>query len=349
MPRVRSEHRGGRRAAAAAVVALLLALMGSGSAEAADLRVVAQTVDAGSRATVVVQAPTPPQASPAVPVTFSVLRAGHPLPPSDLVVNANLSVGIVIDPVTAAGQVQGDDLQEKLSGAAQLIMRLPQGSSGTLVSATNNAPQVLAPLSADPSSVVAGLARVRATSVAPVADMLALAANQLAGAPAGPHVIIMLTSRPVPSYEYLADETSLLAGAGTILDVVQYAGLDLGWELAAAKTGGETRLSDGAAGAATYDRVAQSLSGLHQLRFPFAHPRSDLVQLRVLIGGETMSTTLSLSAPAERRATLILGLKPAEAVLLLAAVVAVGIAYGYRHRRPPTRGARPRPAPRATP
>jgi hypothetical protein len=237
----------------------------------------------------------------------------------------SLSVALVID--TASG-LTSQELAAAQSGAADFLLRLPDGAH-TMVVGAGGEPQVVAPLSERRAEALSAISALRAGGSAATNAGTILAARSLESAPPGPRVIIVYAGGPDeqdPSVEQLSEA---VLQANAVVNVIP-AGAESIWPTVVDRTGGVVLPPTGAADLAqSYGRLAAMLGDQYLVTFQAPGELPAVAQVAFQRGDQEYSTVVNLpdadteqAAPTEGRG--IVGLVPlVVAGLIVLAVLAL--------------------------
>jgi hypothetical protein len=261
----------------------------------------------------------------------------------------SLSVALVID---TSSDLTAQELAAVQNGAAEFLVRLPQGAGVAVIGAASE-PQVVASLSADRAEALSAITALRAGGSGVAAAGAMVAADSLRSAPPGPHAIVVYAhgaDENGPSVEQLS-EAALQANA--VVNVIP-TGADSTWSSVVDRTGGVVLPPTGAADIAqAYRRLATMLDAQYLVTFQVPDDLPLEAQVTFQSGDQEYRTVVDLpdadtsgeaaEQPTGRGSVVLFGL--VLLVLVLALVLQV-----FRTRRgasvasgPPAAAAPPQP------
>ena len=201
------------------VLFLLLASHPAGAAADA-LRVVAVHTASAPRVSMVVEPPVTPPQNGSAAGSCSVTIYGTPVDTTVTdMASDDLSVAVVID--TASG-LTSQELAAVQSGAAEFLLRLPDGAHTIVVEAADQ-PEVIAPMSEHRAEALSAISALRVGGSPATMAATMLAAQSLQSAPPGPRAIIIYTQGLDEPGE-LADRVRLsqaVSHSEAVLNVIQ--------------------------------------------------------------------------------------------------------------------------------
>jgi hypothetical protein len=239
----------------------------------------------------------------------------------------SLSVALVID---TASDLTPQELAAVQSGAAEFLLRLPEGAQIMVVGAGGQ-PQVIAPLNADRAEALSAISALEVGGSAATNAGTILAAKSLESAPPGPRAIIAYTHGPDengPSVEQLSEA---VLQADAVVNVIP-AGAESSWPSVVDRTGGLVLPPTNAENIVqSFGDVAATLDDQYLVTFEAPGELPAVAQVAFQTGDQKYSTVVDLpdadtgqAAPTEGRGIVgVVSLVVAGLVLIGLAVAAL--------------------------
>jgi hypothetical protein len=290
---LRSRDRGStfRLIAFNAVGIVLFLLWGSNPvATAADeLRVIAVHTASAPRVSMVVEPPVTPSQNGSATESFSVSIDGRPVATTvSPMASGDLSVALVID---TASRITSQELAAVQSGAAEFLLRLPDGAH-TMVVAAAGEPQVVAPLSARRAEALSAVSALRGGGSRATMAATMLAAQSLESAPPGPRAIIVYTHGP--DRQALPIRLSqAVRHSEAVLNVIR-TGTDVLWPSVVDQTGGGVVTTTAENIVQTFGDVAAMLGEQYLVMFEAPDELPAVAQVGFQTDDQEYSTVVSL-------------------------------------------------------
>ena len=292
------------------------------------------------RVSVVVAAPPSLRGQTVTSNELSVTVDGEPVPTTVTpLASSRLSVALVID---TGSDVTAEELAAVQSGATEFLLRLPQGARTVVVDAGPN-PEVVAPLSPEPSDALSAVSVVRTGGSSSAAAGVLLAAEALRAAPPGPRAVIVY-AHGVDDHGVLAEQLSQAALEAEAVVNVVLTGVDQFWEWVVDRTGGTVVRTGASQVVQSYADLATALGDQYLLAFkaPGELPTVANVVLQtgnqeyrsdVLISPNT-STAGDAQGQSSKPSPAVTKLGPIVLILLVGiALTALGVFLYVRHAR----------------
>jgi hypothetical protein len=312
------------------------------AAAAADaFRVIAVHTASAPRVSMVVQPPvTPPNGSAAE--SCSVTIYGTPVETTVTeMASGDLSVAVVID---AASGLTSQELAAVQSGAAEFLLRLPDGAHTVVVAAAGR-PEVIAPLSEHRAEALSAISTLRVGGSPATMAATMLAAQSLQSAPPGPRVIIIYT-QGLDEPGQLADRVRLsqaVSHSEAVLNVIQ-TGTDTLWPSVVDQAGGVVVTTNAGDIVQSFADSAATLDDQYLVTFEAPGALPAVAQVTFHTGDQEYTTVVNLpdTGPAPAAATESSEGSPDRGVPWLVAPLVAGLAltalavflHRARQRRP---------------
>jgi hypothetical protein len=219
----------------------------------------------------------------------------------------SLSVALVID---TASDLTAQELAAVQSGAAEFLLRLPDGAH-TMVVAAGGEPQVVAPLSADRAEALSAISALRAGGSRATSAATRLAAESLQSDAPGPRVIVVYAGGPDENGPSVVQLSEAVLQADAVVNVIP-AGAESIWPSVVDRTGGVVLPPTGAADLAqSYGRLATMLTGQYLVSFQVPGELPTVAQVVFQTGDQEFTTVVYLpdtdtrqAAPTQGRGTV---------------------------------------------
>lgn len=260
------------------------------------VRVVARERAAAGGMTLTVSVPGAPRAAALPPSAFEVSVDGRPTATTvQPVAPAGQNLAVVVD--TSADATRAD-LQTAGNGLTELVLQLPTGSRVAVIGTAG--PALIQPMTADVTTAVKALDRVRVAGTSAPGAALRLAAQQVASAPRLHRAVLVNGSGTVDQKEQEVIDATLSAQmAGTPVSLVGNGtpGSDA-LRSALTTTGGAVYTVSAGAPLTAYDALAADFANQYRLTFP-APATSAAVTVRVNAPGVagSVATTVDPQLP----------------------------------------------------
>jgi len=260
------------------------------------VRVVARERAAAGGMTLTVSVPGAPRAAALPPSAFEVSVDGRPTATTaQPVAPAGQNLAVVVD--TSADATRAD-LQTAGNGLTELVLQLPTGSRVAVIGTAG--PALIQPMTADVTTAVKALDRVRLAGTSAPGAALRLAAQQVASAPRLHRAVLVNGSGTVDQKEQEVIDATLSAQmAGTPVSLVGNGtpGSDA-LRSALTTTGGAVYTVSAGAPLTAYDALAADFANQYRLTFP-APATSAAVTVRVNAPGVagSVATTVDPQLP----------------------------------------------------
>jgi hypothetical protein len=326
-------------------VGLLLAVLitslpasATGEATANELQVVAVHTGAAPRLSVVIEAPPGLGDQALTSDDVSVTVGGKPVVATVTpLASRGLSVALVID---TGSDVTALELAAVQSGATEFLLRLPRGAH-TLVVDAGWEPEVVAPLSPQPSAALSAISAARTSGRSSAQAGVLLAAEALQAASPGPRAIIVCTPG-IDDHGVLAERLSqAVLHAEAVVNVI-LTGADPIWEWVVDRTGGTVVRTGASQVVQSYTDLATALGDQYVLAFkpPGGSPttaevtvRSGEQEYRGVITFPTASTTGDVDGQSSEPWPAVGNLGPIILILAGIALTVLGVVVYVRHAR----------------
>jgi len=236
------------------------------------------------------------QPLPAAPLDVSNLHAtaGNTTLPVTMtpVLSFRTAVSVVVDASTAGA----DALQRSgLSGVTNLLLQLPP-ESRTAVIADRRPPMVVAPPGQGIAADLDALEALRPDGDRATSDALALAVRQLPPAEAFSSVVVLYTGASDAGGPTAAALGQRLRQAHAVLAVADTSRDPQYWRDVSTLTGGLDLHIQAGDAIPAFDALADALRARYKVIFPRPTGAIDRVDLRFTVGGQQLTTAVSLPA-----------------------------------------------------
>jgi von Willebrand factor type A domain len=281
-------------------------------------RVISVQTASASEISMVLELP-PVQQDTGVAPEVSVTFDGRPVTTTVAPMAARtLTVALVMD---TAADMTAEALQAAKSGAAEFLLRLPQGSR-TMVIASGDDPRIVAPLSDKPADALSAVSALQPGGMRSTTAATLLAAQDLATAPLGPRAIVVYTNGPDEHAVSVEQLSQAVSRAGAVLSVIQTSGDNDSWSQVVDRAGGEVLRTATVNLVQSYGDLATALGDRYIVEFEAPGELPGVAQVAVRTGEVESTTTVAMprdaAQPSER--------EQAGGQLRLIAIVLVGLA-----------------------
>jgi von Willebrand factor type A domain len=281
-------------------------------------RVISVQTASASEVSMVLELP-PVQQDTEVAPEVSVTVDGRPVTTTVAPMAARtLTVALVID---TAADMTAEALQAAKSGAAEFLLRLPEGSR-TMVIASDDDPRIVAPLSDKPADALSAVSALQPGGMRSTTAATLLAAQDLATAPLGPRAIVVYTNGPDEHGVSVEQLIQAVSRAGAVLSVIQTSGDNDSWSQVVDRAGGEVLRTATVNLVQSYGDLATALGDRYIVEFEAPGELPGVAQVAVRTGEVESTTTVTMprdaAQPSER--------EQAGGQLRMIAIVLVGLA-----------------------
>lgn len=275
---------------------LFLLLASHPAAAAADeFRVIAVHSASAPRISMVVETPVTPPENGSAAESCSVTIYGKPIDTTVReMASGDLSVALVID--TASG-LTSQELAAVQSGAAEFLLRLPDGAH-TMVVAAAGQPEVVAPLSEHRAEALSAISALRVGGSRATMAATMLAAQSFESAPPGPRAIIVYT-QGLDEQGELADRVRLsqaVMHSEAILNVIQ-TGTDTLWPSVVDQAGGGVVTTNAEDIMESFGDLAATLGDQYLVTFEAPGELPAVAQVVFRTGDQEYRTVVNLPDP----------------------------------------------------
>jgi hypothetical protein len=280
-------------ASAAVGFVLFLLLASHPAAAGADaFRVIAVHTASAPRVSMVVEPPVTPPQNGSAAESCSVTIYGKPVDTTVReLASGDLSVALVID--TASG-LTSQELAAVQSGAAEFLLRLPDGAH-TIVVAAAGQPEVIAPLSEHRAEALSAISALRVGGSPATMAATMVAAQNLESAPPGPRVIIVYTQGLDEPGE-LADRVRLsqaVLDSEAVLNVIQ-TGTETLWPSVVDQAGGVVVTTNAGDIVQSFGDLAATLGDQYLVTFETPGVLPAVAQVTFQAGDQEYRTVVNL-------------------------------------------------------
>ena len=272
---------------------LLLSWATYPAAAGADaFRVIAVHTASAPRVSMVVEPPVTPPQNGSAAESCSVTVYGKPVDTTVTdMASGDLSVALVID--TASG-LTSQELAAVQSGAAEFLLRLPDGAHTTVVAAAGQ-PEVVAPLSEHRAEALSAVSALRVGGSPATMAATMVAAQSLESAPPGPRAIIVYTQGLEKRGE-LADRVRLsqaVSHSEAVLNVIQ-TGTDTLWPSVVDQAGGVVVTTNAGDIVQSFADLAATLDDQYLVTFEAPGALPAVAQVTFQAGDQEYRTVVNL-------------------------------------------------------
>ena len=239
----------------------------------------------------VVEPPVTPPGNESEDESCTVTIDGEPVATTvSPMASGDLSVALVID---TASSLTAQEFAAVRSGAAEFVVRLPEGAR-TMVVAGGGEPQVVAPLSADRAEALSAISALRTGGSTGTKAGTRLAAQSLETASTAPRMIIVYahdSDEHGPSVEQLSEA---VLRANAVVNVISTSAESI-WPSVVDSTGGVVLPPTGAADIVqSYRRLATMLSEQYLVTFKAPDELPAMAQVAFQSGNQEYRTVVDL-------------------------------------------------------
>ncbi|MGZ4603683.1 MAG: VWA domain-containing protein, partial [Kineosporiaceae bacterium] len=286
-----------RGPAAAVRVVTVLALLGlpavlaplgaSPAAAAGGVQVVTVMRGVPSGASAVVQIDPAPLAALGADAV-SVSAGGPPKVARVLDLTVGTPTALVVDASSAAAGA----LPQALSGAAGLLLKMPDDDPVTVV-ADKDPPALLTTDGATAGDAIRALTTISASGNSSTTAALSLALQHLGARQDALRLVVLTTSGAPPGGDDATRLVDAMRAAGAVLAVVGTGSAGTSWSLLATRTGGTAVAAQPTDAAAAYDTLAATLQARYVVTFT-PPPSATQAKLYVTSAGVRMAAAVDL-------------------------------------------------------
>ncbi|HEX6576951.1 MAG TPA: VWA domain-containing protein, partial [Jiangellaceae bacterium] len=273
-------------------VSFLLLASHPAAAAGDELRVIAVHTASAPRVSMVVEPPVTPPQNGSAAGSCSVTIYGEPVDTTvSPMASGDLSVALVID--TASG-LTSQELAAVQSGAAEFLLRLPEGAHSTVIAAADQ-PEVVAPMSEHPAEALSAVSALQVGGSPATMTATMLAAQSFESALPGPRAIIVYTQGLDEPGE-LADRVRLsqaVLHSEAVLNVIQ-TGTETLWPSVVDQAGGVVVTTDAGDIVQSFGDLAATLGDQYLVTFETPGALPAVAQVTFQAGDHEYRTVVNL-------------------------------------------------------
>jgi von Willebrand factor type A domain len=315
------------RLIASNVVGLVVLLLWASQPAAAagdELPVIAVHTASAPRVSMVVAPPAERPDDSATVESCTVIIDGEPVACTVIpMASDSLSVALVID---TASDLTAQELAAVKNGAAEFLLRLPDGAH-TMVVAAGGVPQVLAPLSERRGEALSAISAFRVGGSRATMAATMLATQSLESAAPGPRAIIVYTRGPDEQGVLLDRLSQAVLRSEAVVNVIRTS-TDALWPSVVEQAGGVVVTTNAENLVQSFGDVAATLGEQYLVTFEAPGDLPAVARVAFQTGDQEFTTVVNLpdAGPAGAAPTESSDGPPASGVPWLVALLAAGLA-----------------------